>query len=89
MRIRPFSLRGNDESAGDRRCVYASSPNTITLDTKPDGRIYAFDHVADETCSQERSTYKYSLPREFVAVSFRVVVHYSIPLEGFTYKTSH
>uniref|UniRef100_A0A8C5QJ48 Kinesin family member 15 n=1 Tax=Leptobrachium leishanense TaxID=445787 RepID=A0A8C5QJ48_9ANUR len=54
VRIRPLpegSISGGDGDQG--LCLSANSPNSIRLNSKPEPRIFTFDHVADMEATQE------------------------------------
>ncbi|KAM8967045.1 LOW QUALITY PROTEIN: kinesin-like protein KIF15 [Pelodytes ibericus] len=54
VRIRPLAEGGLTGGDGDQGlCLSALSPNTLRLNSKPEPRIFTFDHVANMDVTQE------------------------------------
>lgn len=57
VRVRPLTHGTGLTTDGDQGlCLTVTSPNTIRLLSKPEPRIFTYDHVADMDTSQVGST---------------------------------
>ncbi|XP_059801689.1 kinesin-like protein KIF15 [Hypanus sabinus] len=53
VRVRPVKNTGLCSDGGPGLCLSVLSPNTIRLSSKPEPKVFTFDHVADMDITQE------------------------------------
>ncbi|XP_062926169.1 kinesin-like protein KIF15 [Mobula hypostoma] len=53
VRVRPVKSTGLCSDGGPGLCLSVLSPNTIRLSSKPEPKVFTFDHVADMDITQE------------------------------------
>lgn len=51
IRVRP--LNGDEQAFHDSKCVVVTDNNSISIDSKPEPKIFAYDYVVDEDEPQE------------------------------------